>query len=55
MIPDKDAAEQLVDKAIELVKDNNRREILSKNIKQLEERDADLKIAKEVLKLVDEK
>ena len=55
MIPDKDAAEQLVDKAIELVKDNNRKEILSKNIKQLEERDADLKIAKEVLKLVDEK
>ena len=55
MIPDKDAMEKLVDKAIELVKDKDKKEILSKNIKQLEERDADLKIAKEVLKLVDDK
>lgn len=51
MIKDSEASEKLVDAALSLVNDNDRREKLSAGIIALAERDADLRIAKEVLKL----
>jgi UDP-N-acetylglucosamine--N-acetylmuramyl-(pentapeptide) pyrophosphoryl-undecaprenol N-acetylglucosamine transferase len=51
MVPDKQAVNTLVTQAISLVADNERREILSENIKKMADRDADVRIAEEVLKL----
>jgi len=52
LVPDSQAADILVDEALKLVTDNNRKELYSKNIKLLEERDADMRIAGEVVKLI---
>jgi UDP-N-acetylglucosamine--N-acetylmuramyl-(pentapeptide) pyrophosphoryl-undecaprenol N-acetylglucosamine transferase len=51
MLRDEDAVKRLVDEAIKLVSDNKEREILSENIKKMADRDADVRIANEVLKL----
>lgn len=55
MIPDAEADKRIVDEAINLIHDAERRETLSRNIKRLGERDADVKIAMEVMKLIDRK
>lgn len=44
----------LVDEAIKLVADKNKRKILSENIMKMAKRDADIRIAEEVLKLAGE-
>ncbi|HEX2975416.1 MAG TPA: undecaprenyldiphospho-muramoylpentapeptide beta-N-acetylglucosaminyltransferase [Bacteroidales bacterium] len=49
-IPD-NAAATIVDEAIKLVADVKKRQTLSANIKKLAERDADIRIAKEIIKL----
>ncbi len=54
MIPDNEAVDRLVDEAITLVGDDARKKMLSDNIKKLEERDADIRIAREVLSLAEE-
>jgi len=51
MIRDKEASERLVDEAINLVSNTKEKTSLSKNISTMAERDADLRIAQEVLKL----
>ena len=51
LIPDSEAERRLVDEAIALVGDQNRKKKLSDNIKKLAERDADMRIAREVLSL----
>jgi UDP-N-acetylglucosamine--N-acetylmuramyl-(pentapeptide) pyrophosphoryl-undecaprenol N-acetylglucosamine transferase len=52
LIRDDKAIERLVTEALSLVSDIEKRKILSSNISGLAERDADIRIAKEVLKLV---
>jgi UDP-N-acetylglucosamine--N-acetylmuramyl-(pentapeptide) pyrophosphoryl-undecaprenol N-acetylglucosamine transferase len=52
LIRDDKAIESLVTEALSLVSDIEKRKILSSNISGLAERDADIRIAKEVLKLV---
>ena len=52
LIPDDEAGKTLVGKAIELASDRKRKKTLSENIVQLAERDSDLRIAREVLKLI---
>jgi UDP-N-acetylglucosamine--N-acetylmuramyl-(pentapeptide) pyrophosphoryl-undecaprenol N-acetylglucosamine transferase len=51
LITDNEAIEILVNEAIKLMSDKSRRETLSGNILKMADRDADIKIAKEVLKL----
>lgn len=51
LMSDREAAKTLVDEAIRLVSDLKRREFLSMNIKKMADRDADIRIAEEVLKL----
>ena len=51
LIPDKEAAITLADEAIKLISDTDRRRQLSENILKLAERNADIKIAEEVIKL----
>ncbi len=51
VVSDKQAVKCLVDEAIKLVTDTRKRTILSENIKKMADRDADIRIAKEVLKL----
>ncbi len=51
MIKDSDAVTHLVDEALKLVSDCNLKNTLSANIRKLAERDADVRIAEEVLKL----
>jgi UDP-N-acetylglucosamine--N-acetylmuramyl-(pentapeptide) pyrophosphoryl-undecaprenol N-acetylglucosamine transferase len=53
MISDRDALSRLVDEAIRLISDLKEREELSSNIKSMADRDADIRIADEVLKLAD--
>lgn len=53
MVRDSEALDNLVDEAIKLVADSKRRAILSENIKGMADRDADVRIAKEILKLAD--
>ena len=53
LVMDKEAVATLVDVAIELVSDKSRKAVLSENIKKLALRDADIKIAAEVLKLAE--
>jgi UDP-N-acetylglucosamine--N-acetylmuramyl-(pentapeptide) pyrophosphoryl-undecaprenol N-acetylglucosamine transferase len=50
-INDKDATKTLVDEAIKLVSDRSRREQLSANILKMADKDADIRIAEQVLKL----
>jgi UDP-N-acetylglucosamine--N-acetylmuramyl-(pentapeptide) pyrophosphoryl-undecaprenol N-acetylglucosamine transferase len=51
MVTDEKAVECLVDEAIKLVIDKKERDTLSENIKKMADRDADIRIAMEVLKL----
>jgi UDP-N-acetylglucosamine--N-acetylmuramyl-(pentapeptide) pyrophosphoryl-undecaprenol N-acetylglucosamine transferase len=51
LISDDQASERLVNEAINLVSDKSRRDLLSKNILKMAVRDADIRIAEEVLKL----
>jgi len=51
MVKDGDAMEQLVDEAIKLISNKKERASLSANILQMADRDADVRIAKEVIKL----
>ncbi|MCX6301179.1 MAG: glycosyltransferase, partial [Bacteroidia bacterium] len=51
MVRDSEALNNLVDEAIKLVADSSRRAVLSENIKNMADRDADVRIAKEILKL----
>jgi UDP-N-acetylglucosamine--N-acetylmuramyl-(pentapeptide) pyrophosphoryl-undecaprenol N-acetylglucosamine transferase len=51
LVKDSDAVEKLVDEAIKLVSDSEMRDLLSVNIRQMADRDADVRIAGEVLKL----
>jgi UDP-N-acetylglucosamine--N-acetylmuramyl-(pentapeptide) pyrophosphoryl-undecaprenol N-acetylglucosamine transferase len=54
LIPDDQAKTILVDEAIKLVLDKNKRAVLSMNISKMADRDADKRIAEEVLKLAGE-
>jgi UDP-N-acetylglucosamine:LPS N-acetylglucosamine transferase len=45
------ASKTLVDEAIKLLSDKTKRETLSDNILKMADRDADIRIAEEVLKL----
>lgn len=51
MVRDSEALNNLVDEAIKLVADSRRRAVLSENIKGMAERNADVRIAEEILKL----
>src|SRR5664280_382211 len=51
LIKDNKASETLVDEAIKLISDKSRRDVLSKNILKMADRDADIRIAREILKL----
>jgi UDP-N-acetylglucosamine--N-acetylmuramyl-(pentapeptide) pyrophosphoryl-undecaprenol N-acetylglucosamine transferase len=51
LITDNQALKSLVDEAIKLVSDKRKRDLLSKNIQIMADRDADVRIAVEVLKL----
>lgn len=52
LVKDAEAADRLVDEALSLVADEGRKKSLSENILKLAEKDTDLRIAEEVLKLV---
>jgi UDP-N-acetylglucosamine--N-acetylmuramyl-(pentapeptide) pyrophosphoryl-undecaprenol N-acetylglucosamine transferase len=52
LISDNVASKTLVDEAIKLIADKTKREMLSANILKMADRDADIRIAKEILKLV---
>lgn len=52
LLPDNEADSRLIDEALKLVADKEKRQVLSTNIKLLGEKDADKKIAAEVLKLI---
>ena len=52
LIPDKQAALSLVDEAIKLISDKSRRGILSENIVKMANRDADKRIAEEILRII---
>src|SRR5450759_2436919 len=51
LITDSQAVNSLVGEAIKLISDKNRRDLLSENILKMADRDADIRIAEEVLKL----
>jgi len=51
LIKDNMASETLVDEAIKLISDKSRRDMLSENILKMADRDADIRIAREILKL----
>jgi UDP-N-acetylglucosamine--N-acetylmuramyl-(pentapeptide) pyrophosphoryl-undecaprenol N-acetylglucosamine transferase len=53
MISDFDAASMLVIEAVKLISDKERRQMFSGNIKKMADRDADIRIAEEVLKLAE--
>jgi len=53
LITDNQAVKTLVDEAIKLVSDKKKRDLLSENIFKMADRDADIRIAKEILKLTD--
>ncbi len=53
LVRDDDAAKHLVDTVLRLVSNKDDREFLSANIKELAERDADVRIAGEVIKLTE--
>jgi UDP-N-acetylglucosamine--N-acetylmuramyl-(pentapeptide) pyrophosphoryl-undecaprenol N-acetylglucosamine transferase len=52
LIPDNQALKRLVEEAVSLIHEHEKRKILSENIKKLADRDADRKIAEEVMKLI---
>lgn len=51
LIKDDQAVKLLVSESIKLISDKKRRDVLSENIRKMADRDADIRIAKEVLKL----
>jgi len=51
MVQDDQALKTLISEAVRLVSDREKRELLSKNILVMADRDADLRIAEEVIKL----
>ncbi len=51
LLPDNQALKMLVDEAIALISDKKKRERFSENILKMADRDADIRIAEEVLKL----
>ncbi len=51
MVKDEEAIKRLVDEAIKLVSNKEERKTLSSNIKKMADRDADVRIAAEILKL----
>jgi UDP-N-acetylglucosamine--N-acetylmuramyl-(pentapeptide) pyrophosphoryl-undecaprenol N-acetylglucosamine transferase len=53
LIPDHQAAGSLVDETLKLMADLNRRKVLSENISKLAEKNADIRIAEEVIKLAE--
>jgi UDP-N-acetylglucosamine--N-acetylmuramyl-(pentapeptide) pyrophosphoryl-undecaprenol N-acetylglucosamine transferase len=53
MVRDSEAVYCLVDEAIKLVEDKGRRSLLAGNIKAMADRDADIRIASEIMKLAD--
>jgi UDP-N-acetylglucosamine--N-acetylmuramyl-(pentapeptide) pyrophosphoryl-undecaprenol N-acetylglucosamine transferase len=53
LITDNEAIRTLVDEAVALVSDQKRRNILSENIRKMADRDADIRIAEEVLKIAE--
>lgn len=54
VVSDLNAEKKLVDEAIKLVSDHQKKKMLSENIAKMAERDADIRIAREVLKLIEE-
>jgi UDP-N-acetylglucosamine--N-acetylmuramyl-(pentapeptide) pyrophosphoryl-undecaprenol N-acetylglucosamine transferase len=52
LITDSQAVNTLVDEAIRLISDKTKRDLLSENIVKMADRDADVRIAEEVLKLI---
>jgi UDP-N-acetylglucosamine--N-acetylmuramyl-(pentapeptide) pyrophosphoryl-undecaprenol N-acetylglucosamine transferase len=52
VISDKNAEKELVAEGIRLVSDNQKKKTLSENISKMAERDADMRIAREVLNLI---
>jgi UDP-N-acetylglucosamine--N-acetylmuramyl-(pentapeptide) pyrophosphoryl-undecaprenol N-acetylglucosamine transferase len=52
LIADNQACKTLVDEAIKLISDKTKRDMLSENILKMAGRDADIRIAEEVLKLI---
>jgi UDP-N-acetylglucosamine--N-acetylmuramyl-(pentapeptide) pyrophosphoryl-undecaprenol N-acetylglucosamine transferase len=54
MIRDDEAVNRLVDEAVKLISDTEEKKSLSANIRMMADRDADIRIAKEVLKLANE-
>jgi UDP-N-acetylglucosamine--N-acetylmuramyl-(pentapeptide) pyrophosphoryl-undecaprenol N-acetylglucosamine transferase len=52
VVKDDEAVECLVDEVVKLISDNEGKAVLSSNIIKMADKDADVKIAKEVLKLV---
>lgn len=53
LITDDHAAKSLVDEAIRLISDKDKRDLLSVNIVKMADRDADIRIAEEVFKLIE--
>lgn len=51
LVADNEAIRTLVDEAVALISDQKRRNLLSENIRKMADRDADKKIAEEVLKI----
>lgn len=51
LVTDDNAVKTLVDEAIKLVSDKAKRDLLSGNILKMAEKNADIRIAEEVLKL----
>jgi UDP-N-acetylglucosamine--N-acetylmuramyl-(pentapeptide) pyrophosphoryl-undecaprenol N-acetylglucosamine transferase len=52
VVKDNETAKHLIDEAIKIISDNEEKAVLSSNIIKMANRDADVKIAEEVLKLV---
>ena len=53
LVPDNQVVKNLVNEIITLVPDNTRKKTLSENIVKLAERDSDIRIAKEIIKLIE--
>jgi UDP-N-acetylglucosamine--N-acetylmuramyl-(pentapeptide) pyrophosphoryl-undecaprenol N-acetylglucosamine transferase len=51
LLPDNEALERIVDEAVSLISDVKKRKSLSENILKMADRDADIRIAEEVMKL----
>jgi UDP-N-acetylglucosamine--N-acetylmuramyl-(pentapeptide) pyrophosphoryl-undecaprenol N-acetylglucosamine transferase len=52
LVPDNQAIDRIVPEAVSLIKDEERRKTLSENILKMADKDADLKIAAEIMKLI---